>query len=404
MSNTILEGIRVLDLANENGVYCTRLLAELGAEVIKVEPPKGDSTRHIGPFAGDEKDIEKSLFHAYYNAGKKSITLDIQKEEGRALFLKLVRDADVLVETSKPGTMRELGLDYETLKKEYPQLIMCSITPFGQEGPHAQWQASSDLIPYAMGGPMYETGIPGREPLQVGLNFTANMVSVLALTGIVSLISARAADGMGDYLDMSMFSAAATWRGEVPGVYQYYHKVTSRTGSQGMFVPYNYYACKDGYVQLLGSGKWDEFIQWMKEDGLDVGHFDDPKYGGPSYFNQNLVAEREEVNALVSRHTALHNKQSYMEEAQRRNIPVGASETPQSVLESPHYKERGLFVEVDNPEIGRYKTVANPIKFSKAELKVGGKPPVLGEHNAEIYGRLGLSAQEISTLKEQSVI
>ena len=404
MSNLILEGIKVLDLANENGVYCTKLLAELGAEVIKVEPPEGDSSRFILPFAGNETHKEKSIFHIFYNGGKKSITLDYKKAEGKDLFLKLVREADVLVETSKPGTMKGLGLDYETLKAIRPELIMCSITPFGQTGPYAQWNASSDIVPFAMSGPMYEMGIPGREPLQAGVNFAANLTGILALSGIISLISARAADGVGDYIDMSIFDAAGSWRGEAGGVVQNQGRIPHRAGSQGMFVPMNYYPCKDGFVQLVGSNKWDEFILWMKEYGIDVGHFDDPKYGGSNYYNDALVAERVDVDNLVAQLTRKYNKRDFMVEAQRRGIPTGASEEPASVLESPHYQSRNQFLEIEHPEIGTYKTTGNPMKFSEGELKLGVRAPLLGEHNVEVYGTLGLSAKEIGHFEELSII
>lgn len=404
MSNMILEGIKVLDLANENGVYCTKLLAELGAEVIKVEPPEGDSTRFIGPFTGNKKHVEKSLFHAFYNGGKKSITLDYKKSEGKELFLKLVKEADVLVETSKPGTMKKLGFDYDTLKTIRPELIMCSVTPFGQTGPYAQWNASSDIVPFAMSGPMYEMGVPGREPLQAGVNLAANLTGVLAVSGIISLISACAVDGIGDYIDMSIFDAAGSWRGEAGGVVQNQGIIPHRAGSQGMFVPMNYYPCKDGFVQLLGSNKWDELILWMKEQGIDTGRFDDSKYGGASYFNDALVAERTDVDALVTKLTMKYDKQDFMVEAQRRAIPTGASETPASVLKSPHYQARGLFLEVEHPEIGKYTTTSNPINFSESETRPGVRPPLLGEHNAEIYGKLNLSAAEINDLAEKSII
>lgn len=404
MDNTILGGIRVLDLANENGVFCTRQLAELGAEVIKIEPLEGDSTRKIGPFAEGEPQVEKSLFHAFYNGGKKSITLNLEKTEGKKLFLELVKQADVLVETSKPGTMEAKGLGYDDLKKMNPKLIMCSITPFGQEGPYSKWNASSDLIPYGMTGPMFETGVPGKEPLQLGLNFTANLTGVLATSGIIALITASAESGEGGYLDMSLFKAAGSWRCEYPGIYQYYNKITSRIGSQGMFVPMNYYPCKDGFVQLLGSSKWDQMIAWMKELNIDVGHFDEPKYGGPSYFNDALVAERSAVDALVTKLTLKYNKEDFMVEAQKRGIPAGASETPKSIMESPHYQARDMFVEVEHEPLGTYKTVGTPFKFSKADVNVGKRPPFLGENNEEIYKQLGLTTQDLAAYHAQHVL
>lgn len=404
MGNAILEGITVLDLANENGVFCTRMLAMLGAEVIKVEPLEGVSFRHNGPFFKNQKDPEKSLFHLFYDEGKKSITLNLNDPKGQEIFRELVKSADVLVETSKPGTMNKLGLDYDTLKKYAPKLVMCSITPFGQNGPYAEWNAASDIIPYAIGGPMYETGIPGREPLQVGLNFTADLIGVIAVSGIVALLYSRQIDGLGDYIDISIAEAAGTWRGECYGVVQNQHRIMGRAGSQGMFVPMNYYPCKDGYVQLLGAGKWEQCIQWMKEKGIDVGKFDDPKFGGPSYFNAELIKERDAVNALMTKLTMMYTKQDFMVEAQARNIPAGASETAFSVMESPHYKERGLFHTVHSPIIGDYRSTGSPLNFSDAVQIQGKAAPTLGEHNEEIYTRLGYSNEDLKNLATAGII
>ena len=400
----MLGGVRVLDLANENGVNSTKCLANLGAEVIKVEPPQGDGTRFIAPFAGGEKHAEKSLFHAHHNGGKKSITLDYTKGRGKEVFLELVKESDVLVETSSPGTMESIGLDYESLKKINPKLIMCSITPFGQKGPYAKWNASSDIVPFALHGAMFEYGSPGREPLQMGLNMVANGAGLYAVVGILSSLYARNIDGVGDYLDISLSKVMNSWRNVAHGLSQYTGSIPQRTGAQGMFAPSNFFECKDGYVYLVSSGHWSNLIEWMKEMGVDIGDKDDPKYLVDMGSNKHLFEEIDLVNQMVNELTRQFTMQECVEEGQRRAIPFGSLETPETMLGNPHYKAREMFVDSEHPVIGSYKATGSPIKFSGAEMNTAIRAPLLGEHNEEIYVNAGLTMSEILQLKEQAVI
>lgn len=406
MENTILNGIRVLDLTNECGAYCTRLLAQFGAEVIRIEPLEGDRMRHLAPFAKQDEGVENSLIHAFYNEGKKSITLDYTTKKGQEIFYKLVQTADVLVESFKPGTMKDWGFDYETLKGINPGLIMCSITPFGQTGPYAQWNSSSELIPFAMMGPMFENGIPEREPLQVGWNAAADGTAVCALTGILALLFARGEEQVGDYLDISVFEVVGSWRNLALGRVQMPPKYAAeqRSGSQGVFVPANYYKCKDGYVSMMASGKWTNLVTWMKEVGMDVGDKEDPKYLPGAGFNKYLWADVDNVNRMVSELCSKYTKLEMMEESQRRGIPVGMSETADTILANPHFKAREMFRQVDHPVIGSYMTTASQFHYDGPEMKVGVRAPFLGEHNDGIYKKLGLSDVAVKALHAESII
>lgn len=405
MANTILDGIRVIDLTNENGVYCTKLLAQMGAEVIRIEPPQGDSIRFTGPFADEENAVETGLFHISNNAGKKSITLDITKSRGKDILLDLIRTADILVETSRPGTMENMELDYEHLQAIRPELVMCSITPFGQNGPYSGWNSSSDIIPFAMAGPMFEYGNPGREPLQIGLNFLANAVGVYAVSGIVALIYARASTGTGDYLDIAMYDVAGTWRNMAIGTCQIPpYTIPTRTGSQGGFVPFNYYKCRDGFVSISGITQWTQCIQWMKDKGVDPGDFEDPKYLPDAGFNKYRFEKVDEFNQKMLELSIQYSKQEMMDEGQRRGVPVGTSETAATVFDSPHYKARGVFKVVEHPFIGSYKTVKSVVNYSATTMIDDVSAPLLGDHNDEVFQGLGLTEAEIVSLKQNAVI
>lgn len=406
-NNGVLSGIRVLDMADEYGVYCTKLMAQMGAEVIKVEPLDGDSTRRIGPFAQDDsKSLEKSLFHAFYNEGKKSITLDYARPEGREVFLRLVRQADVLVETFEPGRMKELGLDYPVLKEVNPKLVMCSITPFGQEGPYSHYRASSDMVPFAMTGPMMEYGDPEREPLQLGQNILANGAGMVALAGISAVLYAREEDGQGDFVSVSLSEVAGTWRNMALGIPQMSpeHKPFIRMGSQGSFIPANYYKCKDGYVFIMASGKWAQCAKWLKDVGIDIGDKDDPKYLEDAGYNKYLWADADQVNEMMSELSLMYTKKDMMEEGQRRGVPVGTSETPDTVMQNEHFIARKMFHTVDSPAVGAYQTVAPGCTFSGMDTYAEEPAPLLGADNAEIFAAAGLTWEEIGRLQKAGII
>lgn len=386
MRQKILENIMVLDLANEYGVFCSKLMADMGATVIKVEPPCGDITRKRGPFYQGREEMENSLFHAFYNAGKKSVVLDYTTEEGKETFKKLVRKADILLETSIPGTMEELGLSYENLKQVNPALIMCSITAFGQTGPYAKWNASSELIPFGMAGPMFETGDVDEPPIQLGYNFLSNGACMYALAGIVSLLIKRERTGMGDYVDISLFEVAGAWRGLALGEVQQApdYKIARRRGSQGLMIPSNFYRCKDGHIFMMASGRWTQVIEWMKDKGIDVGDKDDPKYIPNQGFNKYLWQEVDEINRLIGELAALYDKKEMMEEGQRRRVPVGAAETAETVLDNPQYCARNFFTEICHPVLGTARYPGAAFGFSESKMEVSSPAPLLGEHTEEI--------------------
>lgn len=401
-----LEGLRVLDLANEFGIYCGKLLAGMGAEVIKVEKPGGDSTRNIGPFHGDEPHPEKSLFFAYHNTGKKSITLNLEKKDGQEIFKKLVKTSDVVIETFRIGYMKRLGLDYDVLKGVNPQLIMTSITPFGQTGPHKDYLASSEIVPLAMGGLMFMNGEKSTPPIQAGNFLVGHVVSIYATVGALAAIHNRWFTGEGEHIDISMQECVASWLEGSYMLYQYPgHQIATRTGNEHPYVtPGKLYPCKDGYCSIGAPGRWNEVVVWLIDEGIDVGDLADPKYAGPDG-ERHLFNARPKVNQLMGELSKKYTKKELMLEGQKRGIPVTALEDAKNVyLEDQHLEVRGYFVEVEHPVIGKLKYPGPPFRMMESPWQVGGPAPLTGQHNEEVYGALGISKQEMAVLKVADVI
>ena len=386
----ILQGLRVIDLADFKGVYCGKLMADMGAEVIKVELPEGDSTRRIAPFYQDTPGTETSFFHGFYNAGKKSVVLDYRTDSGKETLARLIRTADVLIETEKPGTMESMGLSYQELKAENPSLIYCSITAFGQHGPWADWNASTDTIAYAACGAMYEHGEPEKPPIQIGYNLLTNGANLYALSGILAELVSRRESGEGNRIDVSLFEIAGAWRGSELGFQQQApdYKVSMRKGSQGIMVPANFYKCRDGHAFIMASGRWTEVINWMKDVGMDVKGKDDPKYLADQGFNKYLWEEIDEINAMVNELTGRYTKKELMEEGQKRRIPVGPEETAQTVLENPHYLARNYFKDIEHPVYGTARYPGRAFGFTADTMCTKGPAPLLGQHTKEILGQL----------------
>jgi len=422
MAQKILDHIVVLDMTDAYGAFCTKLMADMGARVIKIEPAGGDRTRFIGPFGG-EKTIETGLFHAFYNAGKESVVLGETVPENKALpegngpdeemymtgekkaqLLRLAAHADVIVETFAPGTMASWGLGYEDLRKVNPDIIMCSITPFGQTGPCAGWRASSDMIPFALAGPMYESGKPEREPLQLGYNFMANGACMYALAGILAAVYAKEAGKGGDYIDIAVSEAAGAWRGLALGEVQQApdYKIAVRRGSQGLMIPSNFYRCQDGYIFMMASGRWAQVVQWMKDKGIDIGDKDDPKYLPDQGFNKYLWADIDRVNAMIGELAACYKMQDMMEEGQRRRVPVGVAETTKTVLCSPQFNARNYFTEIEHPVLGRQKYPGAAFGFGASPMKTEKPAPLLGADTKAVFGWLEKMEKEAAQKPEAS--
>ncbi|MBQ9030519.1 MAG: CoA transferase [Parasporobacterium sp.] len=388
----IYEGIRVLEISDEKGMYCGKLLAQAGMEVIKIESPEGDPMRLCPPFAGGIKDRERSIFWLCNNAGKKSVTLDITSSEGQETFRKLAKTADVVLETLEPGKMAEYGLSYEDLTKENAGLVMCSITNFGQDGPYAHWNASSEMIPFAIAGNMGESGKPGfnYEPLSFGRNVIYNGTCVYAATAILAGLRKAKLTGEGTYIDAAVIEACGLWKNESTANPQRFPYLPDRrkAGSNGPFPPDGLYQCSDGSAYVVGMARWSDLCDWCIEKGVDVGEFGNPEYRVAENDNPHVVAHGDEIRALLSQVTVQYTKKELYEEGIRRHIPVVPMNSPQEVCEEPHYQEREYFVELEHPVAGKAMYPGAPAKLTRTPMDVTGVAPLLGADNEAILGNL----------------
>jgi len=397
-----LEGLKVIDLADEKGVFCTKLLSDLGADVIKIERPEGDATRNIGPFMNDDPHREKSLFFAYNNTNKRSVTLNMDTADGRDIFKKLILNTDVLVETYQPGYMASLDLGYVDLSKLKPELIMASITGFGQTGPYKDFK-SPDIVSYAMGGLMYLTGNPDMPPLLAGGLQTYYLASLFAAVAIQIALHARDTLRQGQHIDISMQECIASII-EILYFYQgdgYIHKRIG--GRHHSACPSDIYPCKDGYWSIcLGphSPIWVRFITWLINDGADVGKLGSIEYeDGPK-----RVAEVDTlVDPVISKWAIKHTKAEIFEEGQKYNVPVAPMSTVDEVIKDPNLTFRNFFKEISHPVIGKSLYPGIPWQIPE-DIKRDTPAPLLGQHNREIYGELGYSEEDLISFKETGIV
>lgn len=394
-----LEGYRLLDLANEQGAHCTKTLAELGVDVVKVEPLEGDPMRRIPPFARDIPHPEGSLFFAYYNTSKRSITLNLESSAGRALFTRLVGRFDVVVESFSPGTLARLGLDYNSLREANKGIILTSITGFGQAGPYSQYKAT-DLICFAMGGPMYTSGEANREPCVAPGHLAYGVAGGWAAAGTILALYHRAATGEGQHIDVSAQEAAATITDSALTRLSCEGSVASRQGNTYLSVtPGDLYPCKDGWVRIVAGQivHWRRLVAWMGQPKP----FDTPQWESRELRNKNKAL----VDQVVSDFTSRFTREELFIEGQRLGVPVSPVNTPLEYMKSAGAEAREFFVEVEHPTLGRHVYARPPYKLTETPARTPRPAPLLGQHNEEIYGaELGLSRTDVAVLRADGVI
>jgi crotonobetainyl-CoA:carnitine CoA-transferase CaiB-like acyl-CoA transferase len=393
-----LEGYRVLDLADERGAHCVKTLAELGADVVKVEPPHGDPTRFLPPFAGDVPSPERSLWFAYYHTDQRSITLNLDCEEGRGIFRSLCGRCDVVVESFSPGELAQKGLDFESLQKINPKIILTSITGFGQDGPHAAFKAP-DLVCFAMGGPMYPSGERGKPPCVAPGNLAYGIAGAWAAAGTIVALYSRAASGAGQHIDVSAQEAAAMITDSAVTRYSYDASIIHREGSTYPWItPGDLYPCKDGWVRIVAGQivHWRRLVAWMQDPALN-----DPSWENREKRNQN----KRLVDDIISGFTRKFNRAELFAEGQRLGVPVTPVNTPAEYMSSDMARRRGFFMPLEHPMLGRQFYAAPPYKLSATPARKNRAAPLLGEHNEDIYcGELQLTREELCALRARKVI
>lgn len=395
-----LTGLRVLDLTDLTGALCAKLLGDMGADVLKIEPPGGDATRAVGPFLDKTPHRDRSLLFWFYNTSKRGLTLDLSQSAGQALFKQLVAKVDVVVESFTPGRLERWGLGYQTLKSINPQLVLTSITPFGQTGPYREYRGS-DMVAEALGGMMYVNGAPDEAPLgALGLQ-AYHSASFFAAINTMSALWARDTLGEGQWVDVSMQEATAAC---VEHVAPFYHQglgIEPRRGSLHWSRYFRVARCKDGYIMHCTLGDWTSLVEWVKMDekAQDLG---DPHWEDIQYRKANAEHLFDVLDDWAKDYTIAE----LMEGAQLRRIPYAMVRPLEALVDDPQLNARGFFSEIAHPELGRtFRYPGGPFFFTKTPWRISRRPPLLGEHNHEVYGReLGMSAQQIDECAKAGVI
>lgn len=395
-----LTGYRVLDLAGPIGFHCLKLLADMGADVVKIEPPGGDPARLTPPFKDDLPHREASLYFLHYNTNKRGITLDLETRDGQEVFRRLIEGADVVVETMPPGRMDQLGMGYQALKALKSDIIVCSITPFGQSGPWRDYKGS-DLVGLALGNTMVISGEPDQPPVQAPGELAYGMASTYGAYGIAVALYHRMMTGEGQYLEVSMHEASAHIAGYAIPNYSYNrvkpHRVSRKTDVVDL---YDVYQAKDGYVRLfiIPPEQWRRLIEWIGEAADPIS---DPLFENMEWRRENT----DLIHGIIADFVGQRTKLELYEEGQRRRIGVTPVNTPVEFVESAHTKDRGIFIHMEHPVVGRYKHYGPVPQFSGSPGQVVRTAPLVGEHNEEVYcGELGLERDDLMALAGSGVI
>lgn len=397
---------RVLDLADEKGAYCTKILADMGADVIKLEPPGGDTTRRNGPFWHDMPEADKSLYFWQYNTNKRSITLNIDTADGREILKRLLATADVLVETCAPGYLDRLGLSYGALKELNPALIMTSITSFGQTGPYKDYKAS-DIVGLAMGGMMACCGLPDTPPLMPYGGQAYHTASSLAAIATLIALYSREYTGKGQHIDVPM-QACVAFSLEFMNLWYIYNKVRlKRQGSRhGVFGPGgpplgSSQPCRDGWMCIFGSVPP---LEWMEEEGMVADLKSDERLWTDILYRRQ---KEPHVYEVVSNFVQKHGREELFHRNQKQyHVSWAPIYRVEDVFADSQMKVRGFFVEVEHPELGTtVKYPGAPYRHEGTPWRIVRRPPLVGEHNLEVLGEeLGYSREQLALLASAGVI
>ena len=404
-----LQGVRVLDLSDEKGQFCTKLMADMGADVIKIEPPTGDAVRQMGPFYDDDEQLEKSLYWFLLNTSKRGLTLDVTTPRGAQLFQQLAASADIVVESFAPGQLEQFGLGYEALKQVRADLILTSVSNYGQSGPYRDY-VGTDLDIMGMSGTLFLCGDADRSPTRVSAPQAPIYAGIQAFVGSLMAYYHRLESGEGQWVDVSMHECA-TQLHYAQVVWNAYGLVMPRLGDRlqvapGAVVRYCF-PCQDGYVQAIPQLTWSTFVPWMDEHGM-AGELTSPEWADRL---ETLVSDWEQEHidyseTVIAHFLAQFTKLELYEEGQRRSQFVYPVYHARDSLEDRQLSHREYFVTVEHEALGATLTYPGaPWKLSRTPWQLRRRAPLLGEHTAEILGgEMGLDETALAALQKEGVI
>ncbi|KGR84711.1 CaiB/BaiF CoA transferase family protein [Lysinibacillus boronitolerans] len=391
-----LQGLKVVDLSQVlAGPYCTMVLADMGAEVIKIEKyPNGDDTRTMGPFVNEE-----SHMYMMVNRNKKGVCINLKTTEGLALFKELIQSVDVLVENYRPGVTKKLGIDYDTLKAINPGLIYCSISGYGQTGPYSQ-KGGYDIMAQGLSGLMHMTGEADGRPVKVGFAVNDIAAAQTALQSILMAYIYKLRSGEGQYIDVSLVESGLAWTVWEAAAYFGQGELPERTGTaHRVSAPYQGFKTQDDYI-LVGAGNqklWEIFAVKVvnRPDWLDNPLF------ATNYSRAQHVKELEaEIESELIKHKAIY----WLELLDKHGVPSSPIYSYDQTLNDPHILERGMVLSYEHPTAGSMRTLGFPAKFSQTPGQLTNAAPTLGQHNEEILQALNISDQAIQQLKAAKII
>ena len=403
MPDLALDDVKVLDLTHQvAGSYCTKLLADYGADVIKVERPGlGDSARGMGPFPGDVPHREKSGIFLHLNTNKRGITLDLKSRAGANVVMRLAREVDIVVENFRPGTMERFGLDYDALHAVNPSLVVTSISNFGQTGPYRDFR-SAEIMVYGMGGEMYSTGLDEREPVKLGVNVHLYQGGGVASVATMGALFASRLQGIGQHVDVSLMETqvgSIDRRMSMLLTYQYTGEVTGRSSLRTAGYPSGVYPCADGYFQITGSRNY--FPRAVSMMGYPD-FLQDPKWHIPEAQLDPRLQEEFEPMFLIW--TLERSKYEAWHTAQESRVLSAPLNTMEDLAHDPEFLRRGAIAEIYHPEAGPLKYPGRPFVMSESPWTVRRPAPLLGEHNQEVLSGLGYTREDLVRMRSQGVI
>ncbi|MBP1933888.1 CaiB/BaiF CoA transferase family protein [Ammoniphilus resinae] len=391
-----LDGVKVLDLTQFlAGPYCTMVLSDMGADVIKIERfPSGEDSRRLGPFINGE-----GYPFAMPNRNKKSVGLDLKSEKGKEIFLKLAENADIIIENFRPGVTKKLGIDYESIQALNSGVIYCSISGFGQTGPYSH-KGGFDIIAQGVTGFMRMTGEPGGRPAKVGIAINDIAAGATALYGILGAYVHKMRTGEGQYLDTSLVESGLAWTVWESAAYFATGEIPMPTGTRHRrSTPYQAYRTLDGYV-TIGAGNqklWENLckVALNRPEWIDF-----PQFKDLNKRMENIELIQEMIEEVLAEHPTSY----WVEKLDEAGVPGGPVYTYDQTLNDPHIQARDMIVEMQHPKLGDIKTIGIPIKFSKTPLQIRTPAPWLGQHTNQVLQDLGLSEEEVKELYQEGVV